>query len=119
LSLMICLLTIRRYLISLSTGLWRFLAHGLVAGILVVLFTVESLTLFNFYSENHPEVDHVDQFGQHAKYRLFYEDANQTLNHGLDWVRAHSNKDDIVVASMPHWSHLRTGLKTVMPPFEK
>jgi hypothetical protein len=86
---------------------------------LVVLFTIESLTLYDFYSENHHKVDDVDRFGRHAEYRLFFGDADRELNHGLDWLRLHSKADDILVASMPHWAHIRTGLKTVMPPFER
>ncbi len=119
LSLIVCLLTIRHYLLSISNRPWRFVAHYVVAGVFVVLFTVESLSLRNFYKEYHPEVDHVGQFGQQVKYRLFYDDVNQELNHGLDWVKLRSNKNDIVATSMPHWAYLQTGLKTVMPPFER
>ena len=43
LSLVVCLLTIRRYLLSIFTARWRLLAQSLVAGIFIVIFTVESL----------------------------------------------------------------------------
>jgi len=31
---------------------------------------------------------------------------------------AHAKPSDVIAVSMPHWVYLRTGNKTVMPPFE-
>jgi hypothetical protein len=45
-------------------------------------------------------------------------DAFRALDAGLDWVMAHAKSGDIIAVSMPHWAYLRTGNKTVMPPFE-
>ncbi|HXE80754.1 MAG TPA: hypothetical protein VNK41_08400 [Vicinamibacterales bacterium] len=51
--------------------------------------------------------------------RLFYyDDAQEGFDRAVDYVDAHADRDDVVAAGVPHWIHLRTGLKTVMPPFE-
>src|SRR4029453_7797285 len=39
------------------------------------------------------------------------------LDAGLDWLGSRARPDDVVTASMPQWVYLRTGLKTIMPPF--
>jgi len=48
---------------------------------------------------------------------FFYGPTYRALDAGLDWLRPRARPDDVVAASMPQWAYLRTGLKTVMPPF--
>ncbi|MGH9428394.1 MAG: hypothetical protein ACRD2L_19075, partial [Terriglobia bacterium] len=72
LSLIVCLLAVRDYFRSMAPQSWKFLAHGVIAGVLVAIFTVESLTLISSYGDSHQEVNHVDRFGQQVKYRLFF-----------------------------------------------
>jgi hypothetical protein len=76
-------------------------------------------TLAKVFGESHQLATQRDRAGTPVVYRLFfYDEAYQALDAGLDWVREHARPSDIVAVSMPHWAHLRTGLKTVMPPFE-
>jgi len=49
---------------------------------------------------------------------LTYDDAFAAFDSGLDWLKPHAHDGDIVISSMPHWVHLRTHLRAVMPPFE-
>jgi hypothetical protein len=49
---------------------------------------------------------------------LTYDDAFSAFDSGLDWLRPQARDGDIVISSMPHWVHLRTHLRAVMPPFE-
>ena len=53
-------------------------------------------------------------------YRLFfYEVTYHDLDVGLSWLRRRiAGRRGIVSASDPFWVSLRTGLETVMPPFE-
>jgi hypothetical protein len=118
LSLVVCLLEIRRQVCKLVARPWAMATHGIVVGTLLILVPVEFLTLVDFYDRHHPLVSHVDWQGRESQYRLFYDDVDQELNQGLNWVRVHAGPHDVVATSMPHWAHLRTGLKTVMPPFE-
>ena len=79
----------------------------------------QSLTLFLLYTRWHQEVVHENQNGNKVAYRLFfYNDAYRALDAGLDWLKRRAKPGDVVVATMPHWVYLRTGLKAVMPPFE-
>ena len=48
----------------------------------------------------------------------FYGEANREFDDAITYLRRHAGAHDIVAAGTPHWIHLRTGLKTVMPPFE-
>ena len=57
--------------------------------------------------------------GNTVGYRLFfYMDSYRALDSGVDWLMAHAKPNDVIAVSMPHWVYLRTGNKTVMPPFE-
>ena len=37
----------------------------------------------------------------------------------LEWLRGRGRPGDVVANAMPHWAHLLTGMKTVVPPFEQ
>jgi hypothetical protein len=55
--------------------------------------------------------------GRTVMYRLFfYRDDFRVFDAGLDWLIQRAQPADIVVTSMPHWVHLRTRLRAVMPP---
>jgi hypothetical protein len=45
-------------------------------------------------------------------------DSYRALDSGVDWLMAHAKPHDVIAVSMPHWVYLRTGNRTVMPPFE-
>lgn len=86
---------------------------------LTVLFQV--LTLYTVYAEQMGEARYLDRNGRPVTARLFFyeKDGYRELDAGLDWLMGHARSDDIVAASMPHWVYVRTGLKSVMPPFER
>jgi hypothetical protein len=91
----------------------------LVGSVVSLILLEDGLTFVMMYRGMHQSVTYVDQNGKRVMYRLFfYEDAYRALDVGLDWLKPRSEPDDVVVFSMPHWIYLRTGLKTVMPPFE-
>ena len=119
LSLVLCLLSVRRVALEVVSWYGRILTHGALAAVFVVLVLIQSSTLLNFYRDYHPEVQHVGPLGRLGKYPLFYDDVSQKLNRALEWLRVNARNEDIVVSSMPHWAHIQTGLKTVMPPFER
>ena len=49
--------------------------------------------------------------------RLFYyDDAWSDLDRSLEWIAARAQPADIIATSAPHWSYLKTGLKSVMVP---
>lgn len=91
----------------------------LTTSIVVVILIPQLLMLFLTFTYAHRELFSVDQNGKKIAYRLFfYKDPYRALEAGSDWLKKRARPDDIVAVSMPHWVYLRTGLKTVMPPFE-
>ncbi len=99
----------------------RWKAAGLVftGSIMSMILILQSLTLFLAYAKWHQEVIYNDQNGKKIVYHLFfYHDPYRALDAGLDWLKLRAKPGDVVALSMPHWAYLRTGLKTVMPPFE-
>jgi len=86
----------------------------------VLLVGIQAACLVTFYRDRHQPVAYQDSEGHPVRYRLFYyRDAYRALDAALDWVRDRASPGDIVGASMPHWTYLRTGLRAVMPPFEQ
>jgi hypothetical protein len=94
---------------------------GAACGVAIVslIFLSQARTLGMVYKYWHQPVHYQGADGKIVSYRLFfYSDAYRALDAGLDWLRLRAKPDDIVASSMPHWVFLRTGLKSVMPPFE-
>ena len=57
--------------------------------------------------------------GRPVRYRLlYYDDPWRKHDAAIDWIARHASKESIVVTSTPQWVYLRTGLRSVMPPFE-
>jgi len=89
-------------------------------GLIVCLILIQHvLTVAGIYTRRHQNVTYRVPTGGSINYKLFYYlDANRALDGGLDWLLEHAKYPEVLAGSMPHWMHLRTGLKTVMPPFE-
>ena len=88
--------------------------------LIIVVFIQQLLSLMVAYSTWNPRVAYQDLQGRKIDYRLFfYKDPYRALDAALDWLKPRSKSDDVVAVSMPHWTYLRTGLKSVMPPFEE
>jgi hypothetical protein len=99
-----------------TLGRWVGLVPGVSAALLL---GVQIISLADLFQERYRPVAYQDRSGATVSYRLFYyREAYQALDTGLDWLRQQAKPTEIIAASMPHWVHLRTGLKTVMPPFE-
>lgn len=91
---------------------------GLIALVATIL-AVEALTMVRMYVEYRYPAAFRDRDGHVIAHHLFFYDRSyQALDAGLDWLRGQARPDDVVAASMPQWVYLRTGLKSVMPPFE-
>ncbi len=92
----------------------------LTVATLSVALIMEMFSFVKVYQQNHRRIAYVDRNDQSVEYQLFYYDKmHQTFDACVDYVRQQAKPDDVVAAGMPHWVHLRTGLKTVMPPFER
>ncbi len=77
------------------------------------------VTVFVYLREYRP-IAYVDVSGRPVAYRLFfYNEAQRGFDEAIEYIRAHAGPTQVVAAGTPHWIHLRTGLKTVMPPLER
>jgi len=105
--------------IARTTVLRRWRTAVLTAPLLLIL-AAQALALVWFFRAGHVPVTHPDWAGHRVDYRLFsYDEAFRAFDGGIDWLQARAAPGDLVVSSMPHWVHLRTGLKAIMPPFER
>ncbi|MBA3966949.1 MAG: hypothetical protein H0X47_14495 [Nitrospirales bacterium] len=107
--------------LTLSDSMGRFKKVGIAAmGLAVCLILIlQFMTMWVVYTRLHQAVTIRDQKGNSIHYRLFfYRDAHRAFDAALDWLLEHAKSPEVLAGSMPHWMYLRTGLKTVMPPFE-
>jgi hypothetical protein len=89
----------------------------LVGVILAALLIVGVVGLVGLHRAHFQRVQYQTIDGRTVTYRLFfYRDEFKVFDAGLDWLIQRAQPDDIVVTSMPHWVHLRTRLRAVMPP---
>jgi hypothetical protein len=98
---------------------WKFAGMAVTTGVVLLITTQE----INIFRASHLKwrrtVVHSDLSGNPIRYRVFaYTDSKQALDKALDWLQSRAKREDVIALSMPHWAHIRTGLKTVMPPFE-
>jgi hypothetical protein len=97
------------------SGVIRVLTCSVVAGIALQ----QTATTVAVYANRHLPVQYQTRQGESVGYRLFfYMDSYRALDSGVDWLMAHAKPHDVIAVSMPQWVYLRTGNKTVMPPFE-
>lgn len=117
LALLQCLLSLRSYgwLVPVPA---RVVARMLLPAVVGVVLVVESFTVLHAYRNLRGEVVLHDR-GSPVQFSLFfYTRPDRELDEALEWLRARARPTDVVAAAMPHWAHLVTGVKTVMPPFE-
>jgi hypothetical protein len=103
---------------SPASGAARAVRRGAV-GVLALAFVAEVTCCAAVYAYERGWVSYIDRNGEPVTGRLFYyTDLYRGFDQSIDFVRERAAASDVIAAGMPHWVHLRTGLKTVMPPFE-
>lgn len=105
---------------SRSLVVRRHRAGRAFAAFVLLLLAFMQSTVFGYtFLAQHQDVRYRDRGGGRVAYRLFYyTDAYRAFDQGLDWLNLHARTGDVVACSMPAWAYLRTGLPSVMPPFE-
>ena len=99
---------------------WRWTSY---AGIAVIAFVLvqQLYTVFKVFTKHHQPAVMVDRSGRTNDYRLLFYDRSWRLHDdALDSLRAvtRSGGDGIIATSTPHVAYLRTGLPSIMPPYE-
>jgi len=102
------------------TGPLRRWRTAVVALPLLLILAAQALALIWFFRSGLAPVTHPDWAGHRVEYRLFsYDEDFRAFDAGIDWLRRHAAPDAVVISSIPHWVYVRTGLKTIFPPFER
>ena len=79
---------------------------------------VQAYTLRRLASEVSP-VEYLGRDGRPVRYRLFYYgEPWRKHDAAVDWIARHATTGSVVITTTPQWVYLRTGLQSVMPPFE-
>lgn len=73
--------------------------------------------LREMYATQHHDVAY-ERHGQPVRYRLFYyAPEGRDYDAALDWLDRRASPDDMLAAADPQWAYLRTGRRSVAPPF--
>lgn len=98
---------------------WKSVVHVLAYLLVVGILVQQIATTVAVYTKRHLPVQFKTRQGDTVGYRsFFYMDSFRALDAGVDWLMAHTKPHDVIAVSVPHWVYLRTGNKSVMPPFE-
>jgi hypothetical protein len=120
LSLIVFLSAVRNASHRFLHSRWTNLGTYLAVATLSVALIAEMLCLITLMTQEHQRIAYLDRQNRPVEHQLFYYDkSHQAYDASIDYVRQQAKPGDVVAAWMPHWVYLRTGLKTVMPPFEK
>ncbi len=102
-----------------ADGRRRRLARLAIAAVPLVLVAQEVHTLRKSFRMIYHPAEWVDAEGRRGTYQLqAYDGAWRGHDATLAWLRQHAIPGSIVASSTPHWAYLKTGLKTVQPPWE-
>jgi hypothetical protein len=95
-------------------------AAGALLGAGIVLILVQQVyTLGKAFTKHHAPAEYTDAAHRRHRYALFYYDETWRQHDvSLDWLAAHGEPGAVVASSTPQWVYLRTGLRSVMPPYE-
>jgi hypothetical protein len=100
-------------------GTWQVVSRVLVCVIVIGIGLQQIATVGVIYTKRLLPVQYNTRQGERVEYRLFfYMDSYRALDAGVDWLITNTKPSGVIAVSMPHWVYLRTGNKTVMPPFE-
>lgn len=107
-----------------TLGRSKLIARAPVFAVALLLIACEGATLYLLYSQwqQTTVITRTDSDGRTERVTsklFFYQPLNKSTDAGLDWLVGHAAPGDVVAVTDPQWAYLRTGLKTVIPPFER
>jgi hypothetical protein len=101
-----------------AKGRLRIPVAATVTVVVLGVFSTELVALRNVYRLA-DKASYSDGTGKRQQYsRLFYTPEWKHHDEALDWLDQHAGPNEIVATSTPHWVYIKTGLPSVMPPFE-
>lgn len=104
----------RRWTLFSRPGIQQF-----PAAVVCLILLTQSVSMFELFRSDQRTVTQVTRDGNRVSFAAFYyPDTFDSINAAQQWLMKNAARSDVIAASMPHWMYLRTGLKSVMPPFE-
>ncbi len=89
------------------------------AAVVVMILAQEVHTLRKSFRMLYYPAPWTDDKGQPGTYPLLaYNRPWRLHDEALAWLRRNAQPDEIIATSTPYWAYLKTGLKTVQPPWE-
>jgi len=97
----------------------RLVAATATGALLSMIFASQVPALLVLFTKWHQKVEWQTTNGARLEYRLFfYQGFYPAADAAVDWLRGRARASDVIAAADPQWVYLRTGLKSVLPPFE-
>ena len=97
---------------------WR-IGRFAVPLLLAAMLAQEAHTLRKTHRLLYHPAEWVDGRGRRGTYLLYAYDRPWRLHsEALAWLRRHASPGEVIATSTPHWAFLKTGLKSVQPPWE-
>jgi len=98
-------------------GFPQALATAVPWAVLAVVASRAAIETLELYADHRQQVSYV-QNGRPVSHRLFFYDPKAAaFDAALDWLDRRAAPGDVLAASDPQWAYLRTGRRTVLPPF--
>ena len=92
-------------------------ARRMIPWVVVAFIAAQDLRDMKTLYQHHDRV--FEPRGEAPAQRLFhYAPLGTEYDEALDWLRVRADRADVIAATDPQWAYLRTGLKSVLPPFE-
>lgn len=118
LGLFMCMLAVQN-IIPAGFSRLRFGWSATCTCLLVMMLLHEVVAFYQVHTMYLGDSDVRDRTNNPIAYRqLFYGKELVAMDQAITWVGKWAKPGDVVVAAMPQWVYLRTGLKSVMPPLE-
>src|SRR5204863_1825939 len=100
-------------------GVAARLAQGAVVALICAIVAQQAFTVYLVYRNRRDEVNYRAADGPRRHYRLFFFDHSwESFDDALDWLNAHAGPKDVIASTTPEWVWLRTGRKSIFPPFD-
>jgi hypothetical protein len=118
-SLVTALVSARDRLARVAAGRSRRAAAALLPIAAAAILVLQAVPLYKTFTKHRTVALYPGPEGRLREQPLFfYTEGWRAQAASLEWLRHAAGPTEIVATSTPHWAHLRTGLHTVMLPFE-
>jgi hypothetical protein len=100
-------------------GVAARIAQSAFVALICAILAQQAFTVYLTYRIRRNEVNYRAADGTRRQYHLFFFDHSwESFDDALDWLNAHAGQKDVIASTTPEWVWLRTGRKSIFPPFD-